>query len=209
MFSGLLRGAVILAVVLADGMAAAHDKNNQAAPSQAPPPAEFPVIFGGPFNLTDHLGNPRTDRDFRGRFMLVYFGYVNCLQICPTDLQTIADALDLAGKDAVRRVQPIFITVDPVRDRAAALGEFVRRFHPRLIGLAGTEAQIRAAAKAYRIHRRKVLTEVAPDGYLMSHTPMAFLMGPGGGFVTLFPHDTKAEKMAAVLRRHAGRPPAN
>ncbi len=164
---------------------------------------DFPIKFGGPFELIDHTGKIRTDRDFRGRFMLVYFGYTNCPDICPTNLRAMSDALDLLGEDGVR-IQPLFVSVDPARDKPDRLAGFVASVHPRLIGLTGSRSQISVALKAYRIQRYKVreANDSAPDDYLVFHTPTTFLMGPGGAFLTFFRHDGGADAMAKALRRH-------
>lgn len=162
-----------------------------------------PISFGGSFTLVDHNGRTRTDRDFRGNFLLVYFGYTYCPDICPTGLQTISGALDLLSERS-DRVQPVLVTVDPVRDTPAVLKDYVSNFHPSLIGLTGTEAQIRGITRAYKVHRRKViLPETKDDGYyLVDHSSIAYLMGPDGSWRTLFPHGTTAESMAAALERY-------
>jgi protein SCO1 len=160
----------------------------------------WPVSFGGPFALTDHTGRRVTDQDFRGSWLLVQFGYTGCPDLCPLSLDTLARALDLLGPAAAARVQPLFVTVDPARDTPGALAAFVPAFHPRLVGLTGSEPEIRAVAKAYRVHRRKVLTDPArPDDYLIDHGSFTYLMGPDGRFVTLFPYGTPAERMAEVI----------
>jgi len=170
-------------------------------------PADFPIAFGGPFALVDHTGAVRTDRDYRGRFLLLHFGYTTCPDICPTGLQTMAEALDRLGP-AAARVQPLFVTVDPARDTAAVLADYVGHFHPRLVGLTGSDAQIRAVLKAYRVHRMKVPdADGRAEDYLVSHGSLTYLMGPDGGFLTLFPHGTPAERMAAALQNYlAGAP---
>ena len=187
----------LVLVGLVAGVGLAADEPETAPP---PPPADF---FGGPFSLIDHHGTRRTEQDFRGRYMLIYFGYATCPDICPTGLQTLSTALDLLGARA-DAVQPLFITVDPARDRPQALKDYVSHFHPRLIGLTGAESEIRAVAKAYRIHRRKVVLadSAGPDDYLVDHASITHLMGPDGKHVTLFPHGTDAERMAEVLRRY-------
>lgn len=162
---------------------------------------DFPVSLGGPFSLVDHQGRKRTDKDFRGRFLLVYFGYTNCPNICLSGLQAISEALELLGTEA-DRVQPLFLTVDPARDKPKNMKRFIKQFHPRLIGLTGSESQIRDVARAYRVYRAKVVLPDAPkEDYLVTHTPNTYLMGPDGTFVTLFPHDTEPEVMARALRR--------
>ncbi len=180
------------------GLAQGHDGNAHGGAAAAPP-----FTFGGPFDLLDHTGLRRTDRDFRGRFMLIYFGYVNCPDICPTNLQAMSGALDLLGEDGAR-IQPLFVSVDPARDTPDRLAGFVASFHPRLIGLTGSRSQIRAALKAYRVQRYKVreAEDAAPDNYLVLHTPTTFLMGPNGKFLSFFRHDGGAEVMAKALRKY-------
>jgi protein SCO1/2 len=165
----------------------------------------WPVSFGGPFALTDHTGRRVTDRDFRGSWLLVQFGYTGCPDLCLLSLDTLAQALDLLGPAAAARVQPLFITVDPARDTPEALAAFVPAFHPRLVGLSGSEPEIRGIARAYRVHRRKVLTDPArPDEYLIDHSSFTYLTGPDGRFVTLFPYGTEADKIAGIVAAHLG-----
>jgi len=169
---------------------------------------QLSALFGGPFTLVDHKGIERTALSFRGHFMLVNFGYTYCPDICPTALTTLAVALDRLGP-AAAAVQPIFITVDPARDTSDQLAGYVSAFHPRLIGLTGSEAQIRGAAKAYRVHRSKILIPgEATEDYLVNHSSLTFLMDRQGQFVTMFPHGTDADFMAAAIRRHMAEEPA-
>lgn len=159
-------------------------------------------LFGGPFELLDHNGRTVSDRDFLGKPMIVMFGYTYCPSICPTDLTALAQALDDAGA-AGDAVQPLFITVDPNRDTAEVLAEYVTYFHPRLIGLTGDDASVENAMKAYRIGRYFVPdTAGDPDEYLVDHTPTMFLMDAAGKFVTLFPHGTPADRIADAIKRH-------
>ncbi|MDE0410426.1 MAG: SCO family protein [Alphaproteobacteria bacterium] len=171
-------------------------------PPKKPPPLE--ALFGGPFALTDHNGRTVTDGTFRGRFTLLYFGYTFCPDLCPTNLLTMAEAVEALGPEQAERVQPLFVTVDPERDDPAALRDYMAHFGPRFLGLRGTPAQTRAVLKAWRIHRRKVPSGAGADAddYLVDHATLTFLMGPDGRFRTLFPHDTRAEKMTATLRRY-------
>src|SRR6478736_882735 len=111
--------------------------------------------IGGPFVLVDEHGRKRTDKDFRGKLLLVYFGYTSCPDICPTDLQQIGAAIESLGK-AGEAVQPLFITLDPKRDTTARLAAYVPPFHPRLVGLGGSEAAVHKAADAYRVFYKKV-----------------------------------------------------
>jgi len=156
------------------------------------------ALVGGPFGLVDQHGATRTDAEFRGRFMLIYFGYTYCPDVCPTELATMGRALDLLG-DAGERVQPIFITVDPERDTVEQLATYGASFHPRLLLLTGSAEQVKAAATAYRVYSARVEGSDATD-YLMDHTSIVYLMGPDGRFLTHFPQGTPPERMAEVLR---------
>ncbi len=168
-----------------------------AAPSGAPP-----LDFGGPFALVDQDGRPRTDKDFLGHYLRVYFGYARCPILCPSNLAEMTAALDELGALAAR-VRPIFITVDPARDTPEVLKRYIANFHPRLIGLGGTERQVAAAARVYRVHRVKVVAKDAgANDYLVSHSPNFYLMGPDGKFLTLMPHGTDAPAIARILRKY-------
>lgn len=178
-------------------------------PASAKAPLPFEKLFGGAFTLTDHNGETRTDRDFRGRHLLIFFGYTYCPTICPTNLAHMADALSRLGP-AAEKIQPVFITIDPARDTPELLRDYVRHFDERLIGLTGTEAQIRDVARKYRVHRRKVMDPDADpadkDSYLVDHSSITHLIGPDGKFVTLFPHDTTGETMAMRLGKYLAGP---
>lgn len=157
--------------------------------------------IGGPFTLTDHTGRARTDTDFRGQLMLVYFGFTYCPDICPTDLQAIGLAMDQLGADA-KDVQPLFITVDPERDTADHLAQYVALFHPRLIGLTGSAAAIRRAAEAYKVYYAKVATGTKPDDYTVDHSAFIYLMDRDGKYLGFFPPGTSAERLAETIRPH-------
>ncbi len=157
------------------------------------------VKIGGPFTLVDHNGKARGDGDFRGEHLLIYFGYTFCPDVCPTALSDMALALDALGDDAAK-VRPVFITVDPSRDTPARLKPYVANFHPRLVGLTGSEAAVAAPAKAYRVYFAKSKTEAAPGEYLMDHTSIIYLMSPDGRYLTHFTHGITAETMAKRIR---------
>lgn len=171
----------------------------------SPLPPALETLFGGPFSMVDQNGAPRGDKDFRGRFMLVYFGYTTCPSICPANLQHMADALERLG-DRSMDIVPVFVSIDPARDRPEQLKEYVAHFGETFVGLTGSEAQVREIAKAYRVHRRKVVETGAEAGdYLVDHASITYLMGPDGKFRTLFPHNTTgdvmAERIAGYLER--------
>jgi protein SCO1/2 len=159
--------------------------------------------IGGAFALTDQFGKPRTDADFRGQYMLVFFGFSNCPDICPIELQTISDALDRLDAKQAAEVTPIFITVDPARDSPDVLRAYVANFHPRLVALTGSAEAIGAVAKAYRVYYAKATGAKAPSdpaAYILDHTAVVYLMGPKGEYVAHFGPGTTAEAMAADLR---------
>ncbi len=155
--------------------------------------------IGGPFTLIDHTGKERTDADLVGRHSLIYFGYTFCPDVCPTALADMIIAMDELGADA-ERVQPVFITIDPERDTPEVLGKYVGNFHPRMIGLSGTSAQISRAARAYRVYYAKVEDPKAGDNYLMDHSSIIYLMDPDGRYLTHFSHGTGPDAMAKRLR---------
>lgn len=151
-------------------------------PIQAQGPARAPVA-GGPFSLVDPLGRPVTDRDFRGRFMLIYFGYTTCPNHCPAMLAMTAAALERLGPRA-GRVQPILITVDPERDTPQIMGRFTTRFSPHILGLTGSPEQIEAVEMAYGVETQFRQTGPQPDAYRIDHPSAFFLVGPDGRFIT-------------------------
>jgi len=154
--------------------------------------------IGGPFALTDQNGRRVTDVDFRGRFMLVYFGYTFCPDVCPTELNTMALALKELGADAVR-VVPVFITVDPARDTPDTLKAYLASFGPEFIGLTGSDEEIAAAAKAYRVYYKKA-EGTDPANYSMDHTSLLYLMGSDGKIAALFRTEITADDLAAGIR---------
>jgi protein SCO1 len=156
--------------------------------------------LGGPFALQDGDGKVVTDRDFRGRYMLVYFGYTFCPDVCPTTLNDLADAMDKLGAKA-DRVQPIFITVDPKRDRPDVLKRYVAAFGPRLVGLTGSPEAIADVAKEYRVYYAEHRTGPGPDDYTMDHSSILYLMGPNGRFVAPIRADESGTQMAADLAK--------
>ncbi|HZB90918.1 MAG TPA: SCO family protein [Stellaceae bacterium] len=158
------------------------------------------LSIGGPFTLTDQNGVLRRDSDFRGKLMLVYFGYTYCPDVCPATLNTITAALDKLGARA-DAVQPIFITVDPARDTVQQMKLYVANFTPRLLALTGTPGEIAAAAKGYRIYFQKVKGE-GPDDYSMDHSAFVYLMGRDGRYLAHFGPEVGAAEMAAAIQKY-------
>jgi len=156
------------------------------------------VAVGGPFSLVDEHGQPVTDQTYRGRWMLVYFGYTFCPDVCPTELQTIAAALDKLGPQG-KTVVPLFITVDPERDTPGALANYVKLFDDRLVGLTGSPEQIASVARAYRVYYAKV-TPKDSTTYLMDHSSFIYLMGPDGKLRALFRPGESAQELADGVR---------
>jgi cytochrome oxidase Cu insertion factor (SCO1/SenC/PrrC family) len=157
--------------------------------------------IGGPFALIDHRGKPRTDKDFRGKMLLVYFGFTSCVDVCPTDLQNIGLALEKLGP-AGTAIQPLFITVDPERDTPRRLAAYVPSFHPTLVGLSGSAAAVRQAADAYRVwYRKGPKGQGSLTGYDVDHSAAIYLMDRDGKYVDFFPPGTPADRMAEILRR--------
>lgn len=158
------------------------------------------ISVGGPFALVNGDGKAVGDTDFRGKYMLVYFGYTYCPDVCPTTLNAVADALDKLGAKA-DRIQPLFVTVDPRRDTPALVKQFAAAFSPRIMGLTGSAAQIATIAKAYRVYYAEHRTGPGPDDYTMDHSSVLYLMGPDGRFIAPIRADLPPEAMAASLAK--------
>jgi protein SCO1/2 len=153
---------------------------------------------GGAFALVDHTGRPRTDADFRGKLMLIYFGFTYCSDVCPTDLQSIASAIDRLGP-AADAVQPLFITIDPEKDTPEQLSSHVGLFHPRMIGLTGTPRQIRQVANAYKVYYAKAEPRKRGDRNI-DHTGYTFLVDRDGRYLGFFPPGTSPDRMIESIR---------
>ena len=154
---------------------------------------------GGPFTLTDASGKPRSDSEFRGKLMIVYFGYTYCPDVCPADLMAITQALDALGP-AAEGVQPVFITVDPERD-TKVLGEYVAAFHHSFVGLTGSPDEIRKVANSYKAFYAKVPDPRSGD-YSIDHAGVIYLMGRNGEYLGFMPPQTNPERLTEVLRKY-------
>jgi len=168
-------------------------------------PAPIEVPIGGPFELTDHQGGTISDATFQGRYMLIYFGYTYCPDVCPTKLAEMTNALDIFARQAPERaakIVPIFVSIDPDRDTPDVLRDYRTHFHPRLVALTGSEPQLRKVTKAFRAYFSKVYPDEksrAAKEYLMDHTSYVYLMGPDGRYVTHFTAASTAGTMADRL----------
>ncbi|GAA0606312.1 MULTISPECIES: SCO family protein [Thalassospira] len=154
--------------------------------------------IGGPFTLVNQDGETVTQDDFKGKYMLTYFGYTFCPDVCPTELQVMGTALDMMPQDIADEITPVFFTVDPERDTVEAVAEYVPYFHDRMVGLTGTVEQTTAAAKAFRVYYAKAIPEGEPedtDTYLMDHSSFVYLMDREGKFVRHFNYGTSPEDM--------------
>ncbi|WP_281969002.1 SCO family protein [Roseovarius nanhaiticus] len=156
--------------------------------------------FAAEFELTDHRGMVRTEDDFAGRWMLVFFGFSNCPDVCPTTLSEVAAVMEGLGDDAAR-VQPIFITIDPERDTPEVLAQYVPLFDAATIGLTGTPGQIAETSETFPIFYERIEEAAAPNGYTMGHTSHLFLFDPEAGFANSWPYGTRAEEILADLRK--------
>lgn len=192
--------ACLIGLVMAALIAWMTIRHDQRLASGGVATAVAPASIGGPFTLTAHDGRIVSDQDFAGKYRLVFFGFTFCPDICPTELQTIAQTMDLLGPESAQ-VQPLFVTIDPARDTAPVLADYVALFHPSILGLTGTDEQIAAVAKAYRVYYARSAGSAGAE-YTMDHSTFAYLMAPDGSFITVFARGTNAEQMADAIRQH-------
>jgi cytochrome oxidase Cu insertion factor (SCO1/SenC/PrrC family) len=157
--------------------------------------------IGGPFTLLDQDGKARSDSEFRGKLMIVYFGYTFCPDVCPTDLMAITQALDALGGDAAG-VQPIFISIDPERD-TKVMREYISAFHKSFVGLTGAPEDIRKVANSYKAFYTKVEDTTTGD-YAIDHAGVIYLMGHDGRYLGFMPPQTAPDRLIDILRKHLG-----
>jgi len=156
--------------------------------------------IGGPFTLESGAGKIVTADDFRGKYMLVYFGYTFCPDLCPTALSAMTTALQTLGA-TTKDLTPVFITLDPERDTPQVMRRYTAALSPKLIGLTGTPNEIAKVAREYRVYYAKHTTGPGPDDYSMDHSSIIYLMGPDGRFIAPIPADQSPAEMAADIRR--------
>lgn len=154
--------------------------------------------FRPDFALQDGKGQTHTMADFRGKFSLVFFGFTNCPDVCPTTMSEVAQVMDDLGAEA-DRVQPLFISIDPERDRRQGLTEYLAAFHPAILGLSGDSAATKDAAESFKIHFGRGEDPSAPDGYTMSHSSALYLIGLDGEWLRLFDYETPAAEILADI----------
>jgi protein SCO1/2 len=192
--------AVILAVIAGVGIGAlSHLLTRDGAPALREVVGFGEAAIGGPFRLIDSEGRERTEADFRGKLLLVEFGYTFCPDVCPLGLQLFADVLDRLGA-AADDVVPVFITLDPARDTLEVLRSYAQHFSPRIVALTGSREAIDAAAKAYRVYYRLGADAASNPNYLVDHSAILYLMGRDGKFLTHFTHETPPDRVAAAIR---------
>src|SRR6478609_7051188 len=161
------------------------------------------ALIGGPFTLVDQTGKTVTDQDFRGRYMLIFFGFTHCPDICPAELQVMSAALDALGSKA-DEVVPVFVTLDPERDTSEVVGTYVKNFGKNFVGLTGSPSAIANAAKAYRVTYSKFEYNGKDVNYRYSidHSALVYLMDKDGQYLTHFTYGTPASKMTETMRSY-------
>lgn len=161
------------------------------------------ATIGGPFTLTNQNGKVVKDTDFKGKLMLVFFGFTYCPDVCPTDLMVMSKAMKELGDDA-KQVAPIFISIDPERDTPAQLKTYLSNFDSRITGLTGSQEQIDQVIGEYRVYANKVHSPDSTD-YTMDHSAFLYLMGKDGVFITHFRHNPKVEEVVTEIRGALGK----
>jgi cytochrome oxidase Cu insertion factor (SCO1/SenC/PrrC family) len=199
------RALIVVASLFAGDLAAAEEQPSKDQVSAAQMMDDLMYgrgTVGGPFTLTDTTGKPRSDSEFRGKLMIVYFGYTYCPDVCPADLMAITQALDVLGS-AAEGIQPVFITVDPERD-TKVLTDYVAAFHPSLVGLTGSPEEIRKVANSYKAFYVKVPTERSGE-YSIDHAGVIYLMGRNGEYLGFMPPQTGPDRLTEILRKYLAR----
>jgi protein SCO2 len=169
----------------------------RAAPSATGPGIVAAAPAGGPFTMVDHAGRTVTDQTYRGKYLLVFFGYAHCPDVCPTTLDRITRAIEALGPDG-EAMQPLFVSVDPKRDTPEVLAAYVGNFHPRIVGLTGSEEQVRAMAAAYRVY--VAAHDEGTGDYSVDHSAFEYLTGLDGKNRYVFTPAAEPERVTEVIR---------
>lgn len=185
-------GVIVAAFVISNEMFGSRSGNHSSVVAGA-------SQIGGAFSLTNNKGEAVTDEDYKGKLMLVFFGYTFCPDVCPTELNVMAQVVQGLEGDA-KEVAPVFITIDPERDTATVLNDYVQAFDPSIIGLTGTNEQINSVKKLYRAYGQAVDKDKDPEFYLVDHTSFTYLMGRDGKLVTVFSYGTKPEEIISKIK---------
>ncbi|MDP4840271.1 MAG: SCO family protein [Alphaproteobacteria bacterium] len=159
------------------------------------------ATVGGPFTLIDQDGKRRTDADYKGKYMVVYFGYSFCPDICPAALYNMTQAFQKMSQKELKTLAPLFITIDPQRDTTSNLKTYIQNFHPSFTALTGSQDQIDKAAKAYRVYAKKAKPDGTSTEYLLDHSSIVYVMDRQGRFITSFNHQTEPEIIKQTLRK--------
>ncbi|NXK10663.1 SCO2 protein, partial [Herpetotheres cachinnans] len=198
------RLAVVAAAGLTAGAAWLYLREEKARRQRARRREELRALAlgQGDFQLLDQTGRRRRKADFRGQWVLLYFGFTHCPDICPEELEKLSRAVRLLEQEpGLPPVQPLFITVDPERDDVAAVGRYVQDFHPRLLGLTGSPEEVRAASSAYRVYASAGPKDEDGD-YIVDHTVLIYLLGPDGLFLDYYGRNKTDVQIAQSVRRH-------
>ncbi|CAL8242373.1 unnamed protein product [Merluccius merluccius] len=201
-----LRTRLLVTLGLGAGLAAAggyvYWEKRQTLRRQRVEQLKRVAVGQGDFSLTDHTGRRRRKEDFLGGWVLLYFGFTHCPDICPEELEKLSAAVASLDRDpALPRVQPLFITVDPERDDVAAVGRYVKDFHPRLIGLTGTDEEVRRAGRDYRVYASAGPKDEDGD-YIVDHTILIYLVNPDGLFLDYYNRMKSEEQICQSVRNH-------
>ncbi|NXU47680.1 SCO1 protein, partial [Turnix velox] len=159
-------------------------------------------LLGGPFSLVDHEGQPKTNKDYIGQWVLIYFGFTHCPDICPDELEKMIEVVDEIDRiPSLPNLTPLFITIDPERDNKEAIARYVKEFSPKLIGMTGTKAQIDQVAKAFRVYYSEGPKDEDSD-YIVDHTIIMYLLGPDGDFVDYYGQNKRSTEISASIAAH-------
>lgn len=197
-FRRVLWGAVVLGALVVGGTVW------RGTPPAQQPAAEAPAAIGGPFSLVNQNGERVTQESYAGKYLLMFFGFTYCPDICPTELTKVTRVMELLPPDVAAQVQPLFVSVDPERDTPELLKQYLTMFDPRIAGLTGTTEEIAAVTRAYRIYAAKVPWQGSAD-YLVDHSAMLYLMRPDGSFATFFRTTDSADVIAAKVAEGAAK----